>query len=72
MDYDDASNVVKEEFGGRAVKEEFLAFGLELTGTGAKVEERSGPREALKDLELIESALKSGEQGGWVDLGVNW
>lgn len=59
------------EIGGRGVEEEFEAFANALEGgmgsEAAKfVEERSGPRAALKDLGFIEGALNSG--GKPVDL----
>lgn len=62
---------VKFEFEGRAVKEEFLKFGEALVYGGDRltdVENRSGPKATIKDLEFIEKALESGGDGEWKDL----
>lgn len=61
------------EIAGRGVEEEFEAFAKALEGgmgseAAAGVEERSGPRAALRDLAFIEGALRSGETGERVDL----
>jgi hypothetical protein len=56
-----------------ALRDEFVAFSAALVaGSGSEamkyVEEKSGPRAALRDLEIIEKALKSGATGLWETL----
>lgn len=47
---------------GNGVKQEIVAWAKEL-GEG-KTDERQSPEEALRDLEILEAMLKSGEQAG--------
>lgn len=47
---------------GNGVKQEMKAWAESLEQ--GKRNERQSPEEALKDLEILESCLKSGEQGG--------
>ncbi|KAI5480941.1 NAD dependent oxidoreductase [Pseudohyphozyma bogoriensis] len=56
-----------------ALRDEFVSFSEALVaGMGSEeardVDRKSGPRAALKDLEVIEKALKSGESGLWETL----
>lgn len=59
----------KHEFESIGVKEEMKAFGKALAGDKQAMEtvmQKSGPRAALKDVAVIESALNSAEQDKWV------
>lgn len=65
----DPHHTVVIELPSAGVKSEFEAFGEALTeGVGSEswklVEARSGPRAAMRDLGIIEGALKSGEKDG--------
>jgi|TARA_R110002003_G_scaffold388_14_gene19400 predicted dehydrogenase len=62
----DGKVVEEKEFKdeGNGVKQEVKAWAESLESGKWKVEQ--SPEEALRDLEIIESALKSGEQGGKV------
>lgn len=75
VDGEDERRVEEWEMEGNGVEEEFKAFAAALVaGPGSAeakdVDERSGPRAALKDLECIQRALESGESGTWVALEV--
>lgn len=62
----------QEYFPSEGVKEEMKAFGKALAGDKEMmkvVEAKSGPRAALKDVAVIESALNSAEQDKWVKIG---
>ena len=63
------------EFEADGVGEEFKAFEKALLGGTASeaakdVEARSGPRAAVRDLEMVQRALESGGSGSWVPLTV--
>ena len=71
-DESDPHNLVIE-LPQRGVEEEFEAFGRALVGgcdstAWTDVMERSGPRATLRDLGIIEGALKSSREGKAVDL----
>ncbi|KAI5481412.1 NAD dependent oxidoreductase [Pseudohyphozyma bogoriensis] len=61
------------EFDGDAIRAEFAAFASALvegveSERAKDVDAKSGPRAALRDLEIIEKALNSGESGQWETL----
>lgn len=62
-------HTITVELPSAGVPREFEAFGEALTeGVGSEswdeVQRRSGPRATMRDLAIIEGALKSGEKGG--------
>jgi predicted dehydrogenase len=58
---DNTSTTTTTEYGFTGVEEEFLAFAGACRGQGS---DRNTPREALRDLALVETLLASGQQNG--------